>query len=81
MGDKGQMPIEEVFSECGSTPKDAISGAKYVPPTAEVMAFALEKGFATTTQLQGESKTPASGQQTPAGQFDNGFNWGNDNWQ
>ena len=52
MGDKGQMPIEEVFSECGSTPKDAISGAKYVPPAAEVVGFALEKGFAISNEVK-----------------------------
>ena len=57
-------------------------GAKYVPPTAEVTVFALEKGFAATADLQGQSKTPANNQPTPAGQFDNGFNWGSDNsWQ
>lgn len=79
MGDKGQMPIEEVFSECGFTPKDAISGAKYVPPAAEVMIFALEKGFATTTTLQGQSATPASGQQPPAGQFGT-EDWSGNTW-
>ena len=44
-------------------------GAKYVPPTAEVMVFALEEGFAATTKLGGQSAAPAAGSPTPAGQF------------
>ena len=61
---------------------DGWKGSKvsiYVPPTAEVMAFALEEGFATTTQLQGESKTPANNQQTPAGQFGE-QDWSRNTW-
>ena len=54
-------------------------GAKYVPPTAEVTVFALEKGFATTTTLQGTSAAPASGQQTPAGQFGT-EDWSGNTW-
>ena len=55
-------------------------GAKYVPPTAEVTVFALEKGFATTTTLQGTSAaTPASGQQTPTGQFGT-EDWSGNTW-
>ena len=42
-------------------------GAKYVPPTAEVMVFALEKGFAVsgipTTNKAIRMTIPASGKE------------------
>ena len=52
MGDKRFDSFGKVASECGSTPKDAISGAKYVPPAAEVTVFALEKGFAISNEVK-----------------------------
>ena len=79
MGDKGQMPIEEVFSECGSTPKDAISGAKYVPPAAEVMIFALEKGFATSVTL-GVSSNGASEHNNTPQPFTTNDSWSTHGW-
>ena len=53
-------------------------GAKYVPPTAEVTVFALEKGFAGSgsTTLQGTSAEPQS---TPAGQFGT-EDWSGNTW-
>ena len=54
-------------------------GAKYVPPTAELTVFALEKGFAATADnLKGTSAT-SSGQSTPTGQFGT-EDWSGNTW-
>ncbi|MBR4340914.1 MAG: hypothetical protein IKP89_09920 [Bacteroidales bacterium] len=55
-------------------------GAKYVPPTAEVTVFALEKGFATSTDLTGKSADPDLNNPTPAGKFEQDKDWSNSTW-
>ena len=81
MGDKGQMPIEEVFSECGDTPKDAISGAKYVPPAAEVTVFALEKGFAISNEVKTQGAPGGNQKYGKVDVLDNkDANWNGTGW-
>ena len=79
MGDKRFDSFGKVASECGSTPKDAISGAKYVPPAAEVMIFALEKGFATSVTL-GVSSNGASEHNNTPQPFTTNDSWSTHGW-
>ena len=54
-------------------------GAKYVPPTAEVTVFALEKGFATTTTL-GVSSNATSEQNSSPQPFTQNDAWNSKTW-
>ena len=82
MGDNVRIKVSRRRFGNLSDGRKGEKNAKYMPPTAVVTVFALEEGFATSADLQGQSKTPENNQPTPAGQFDNGFNWGSDNsWQ
>ena len=75
MGDKRFDSFGKVASECGSTPKDAISGAKYVPPAAEVVGFALEKGFAISNEVKTQGAPGGNQKYT-----DTTLGYGNSSW-
>ena len=83
MGDKRFDSFGKVASECGSTPKDAISGAKYVPPTAEVMIFALEKGFAISNEVKTQGApggTQKYGETSVGSSTYNSGSWSGSGW-
>ncbi|MBP5612964.1 MAG: hypothetical protein J6X35_02305, partial [Bacteroidales bacterium] len=54
-------------------------GAKYVPPAAEVMIFALEKGFATSVTL-GVSSNGASEHNNTPQPFTTNDSWSTHGW-
>ena len=56
-------------------------GAKYVPPTAEVTVFALEKGFATTEHLGAKSNAELGGQTHAPQPFIENDSWTTNNRQ
>ena len=81
MGDKRFDSFGKVASECGSTPKDAISGAKYVPPAAEVTVFALEKGFAISNEVKTQGAPGGTQKYGKVDVLDNkDANWNGTGW-
>ena len=57
-------------------------GAKYVPPTAEVTVFALEKGFAISNEVKTGAPGPNSNQKYGKVNVldNNDANWNNVGW-
>ncbi|MBQ9509252.1 MAG: hypothetical protein IJR53_07545 [Bacteroidales bacterium] len=55
-------------------------GAKYVPPTAEVTVFALEKGFAESVTLGGSSNGASEQNNTPQPFIEND-DWSTQGWE
>ncbi len=54
-------------------------GAKYVPPTAEVMAFALEKGFAISNEVKTQG-APGGNQKYDAEITTGSSTYSNNSW-
>ena len=74
MGDNVRITVSRRRFGDLSDGRKGEKNAKYVPPTAEVTVFALEKGFAAT-KLDASSNASATGQNNTPQPFDLNDTW------